>query len=116
MKSEMEKMKPIVSLFLEGLMLVFIFVYSQSSINPETQDAKDSPLKGIVSLHEVAVRSGWSSDNDSKIITQQPSLLAYIFPPVTTDAPRVLLTMSDALSVSSFERNTFYIHAAYNVP
>ncbi len=110
-------MKPIVSLFLEGLMLVFIFVYSQSNIGPDKQDVADSPLKGMVSLHEIMLRSGWSSDDtDGKIITQQPSLLSSVFPPATTDTPRELIAMSDALFISSFERNTFYIHAAYNVP
>ena len=100
MKSEIEKMKPIVSLFLEGLMLVFIFVYSQNNIAPSAHHTDDSPLRGILSFHEVVFLSGWSSESINKQLPQQPTILTNIFPPVTTDETNITLAMSDALSVN----------------
>jgi hypothetical protein len=116
MKSEMEKMKPIVGLFLEGLMLVFIFVYSHNTLTADTQDTHDSPLKNGFSLHEVVIRSGWSSESLSKVIPHLPTILSTIFPPVSRDKASTSIAMCDALSVNSFERNTFYIIASDNVP
>jgi hypothetical protein len=116
MKSEMEKMKPIVGLFLEGLMLVFIFVYSHNTLAVDTQDTHDSPLKNRFSFHEVVIRSGWSSESLSKVAPYLPTILSTIFPPVSIDKASTSIAMCDALSVNSFERNTFYVIAADNVP
>src|SRR5262245_48471320 len=116
MKSDFAKVRPIVGLFLEALMLVFIFVYSHGDFAHQQSDTSDNPpLASILSFHEIVLRSNWSSQSVDHVLSKSQFFFG-LFPPPTMDLPGSVLALSDALSISYFERNIFYVLLSANAP
>jgi hypothetical protein len=115
MKSDLAKFRPMAGLFLESLMLVFIFVYSQGAFAQQPTDTGDMPMKSVLSFHEITLRSHYSSQACDHLLAKFP-VSTSLFPPFAIDLPCTAIALSDALSVGHFERNTFYITSADNAP
>lgn len=115
MKMDIAKVKPVAGFFLEGLMLIFIFVYAQSDFTSiDTED--ELPLKSMMSLHQVAFMSNPSSGSIVKHFSRPllPSGELTTLPPI--DLSGLEIRLSDALSISQSERNNFYVLLTGNAP
>lgn len=115
MKSDIAKYKPVAGLFLEALMLVFIFVYSQGALSQQPTDTGDMPLKSVLSFHEITLRNHFSSHPCDQVLSKFP-IAAGLFPPFARDLSGAALALSKALTVSHFERSIFYVTATDNAP
>jgi hypothetical protein len=115
MKMDIAKVKPVAGFFLEGLMLVFIFVYAQSDFT--SKDTEDElPLKSMTSFNQLAFIGNPSSGAFFKHFSrhQLPSGELTILAPI--DVPGLEIGLSDALSVSHSERNNFYVLLTDHAP
>jgi hypothetical protein len=115
MKSDIAKYKPVAGLFLEALMLVFIFVYSQGALSQQPTDTGDMPLKSVLSFHEITLRNHFSSHACDQVLSKF-QITAGLFPPYARDLSGAALALSKALTVSHFERSIFYVTATDNAP
>jgi hypothetical protein len=115
MKSDIAKYKPVAGLFLEALMLVFIFVYSQGALVQQSTDTDDVPLKSVLSFHEITLRNHFSSHACDQVLSKFP-ISPGLFPPFARDLSGAALALSKALAVSHFERSIFYVTATDNAP
>lgn len=114
MKMDIIKVKPAAGFFLEGLMLIFIFVYAQSDFTAEhTQD--EVPLKSLMSLQQVAFISNPTSGTVSASISRHELSAGEVMLPAV-DVPGLEIGSSDALSISQFERNDFYVLLTDHAP
>lgn len=115
MKGDIAKYKPVAGLFLEALMLVFIFVYSQGALAQQPSDTDDMPMKSMLSFHEITLRNHFSSHACDQVLSKFP-ISSGLFPPYVRDLSSAALALSKALAVSHFERSIFYVTATDNAP
>ena len=114
MKRKLAKVRSIASLFLEVLMLVFIFTCANVSFT-STDTSKDSePFKGFVLRNTIAL-SNSSASQAFYILTKNQIQDNDTFS-LPVDLHGECIALSAALSISQFERNTFYIASADNIP
>lgn len=116
MKMDVAKVKALAGLFLEGLMLVFIFVCSQSDFTAQTACENEAPLDKTSSFHTaVALRTSICTESiyhtfSKSAIASTNVVIRFI------DTPALKLTLSDALLINTYERNSFYVLLRDNAP
>lgn len=115
MKMDIIKVKPAAGFFLEGLMLIFIFVYAQSDFTAEHAQDEVPPLKSLMSLQQVAFIGNPTSGTVSASISRHELSAGEVMLPAI-DVPGLEIGSSDALSISQFERNDFYVLLTDHAP
>jgi hypothetical protein len=116
MKNKFAKVRSIAGLFLEALMIVFIFAYSNGDFvtSNDSSSEEGKPLKGVVLSYTMALTSLPATQTFYILPKNQiPEPLTFSLP---IDVHGICVALSDALSVNQFERNTFYIASADNIP
>ena len=108
MNAELAKVKPIAGLFLEGLMLVFIFVCIHADFSNGKIIEEEFPIHDLTSLHQVAFRSNVASETLHQLIAKHLLTYTQLTLPAV-DFQKLKLTLSNALTISPFERNNFYV-------
>ena len=113
---EVAKVKSLAGLFLEGLMLIFIFVCSQTDFTAKEYGDREDPLGKLTSFHQVAFRTTTLCTESifqafsRHIVASGEYFISFVDPRGLT------LAMSDALSISLSERNNFYVLLRDNAP
>ncbi len=116
MKMDVAKVKALAGLFLEGLMLVFIFVCSQSEFSDKTVSKNHEPFDNkMSSFHAVALRTSICTESIFHSFSRQ-AVASGNFIIRFIDTPVLKLTLSDALLISTYERNSFYVLLRDNAP
>jgi len=100
-------------LFLEALMLVFLFAYAQADLAPERSESSREPLSGMVLSCAIAVPSSSVSQAFHSTPQQVPDHEQVVVP---TALGGICMALSRALYISRFERDTFYIASADAIP
>lgn len=115
MKSKFEKVRSLAGLFLEVLMFVFIFAYSNGNfVASSTVPDEDEPLKSIVLSYTISIAS---QSPPQFFYTLPKALNSSIFSFASTiDFHDTCSALGAALTVGSFERNIFYIISSDNIP
>jgi hypothetical protein len=115
MKMGVATIKSIAGLFLEGLMLVFIFVCSQSDFTANDACNTDAPLGKLTAFHQVAFRMTLCTESIVPVVSRHTVASAnFTFPLI--DLQCLKATLSDALIISPSERNSFYVLLRDNAP
>lgn len=114
MKGYLVNIRPFAGLFLEALMLVFVFAYSQGDWMQQIE-RKETPAKGVASLQEILLRNTPPSQALHPILSLQHVATAS-FPQPANDLASKALALNKALDVVQFERNVFYVNDAFNAP
>lgn len=112
---DVAKVKALAGLFLEGLMLVFIFVCSQSDFTVKTACENQEPLDKMSSFHAVALRTSICTESIFHTFSRQ-AVASGNFIIRFIDTPALKLALSDALLISTYERNSFYVLLRDNAP
>jgi hypothetical protein len=112
MKSKFAKARSMAGLFLEALMLVFLFAYAQADLAPERSEAAGEPLSGMVLSCAIAVPSSSISQAFHSTPQQIPADDQVLLPGLRG----ICMALSRALYISRFERDTFYIASADAIP
>lgn len=115
MKADFTKIKPIAGLFLEALMLVFIFVYSHAEVPSSTSPSKDSPLTSALTSLEIVLRNNESSSGFNQVLPHSLVFMG-LFPSSNYNLPGIKLAWSSALCTHRFIQSNFYLVAAEHVP
>jgi hypothetical protein len=113
MKSKFAKARSMAGLFLEALMLVFLFAYAQADLAPERSEAAGEPLSGMVLSCAIAVPSSSVSQAFHSTPHQVPADDQVMLP---AGLHGICVALSRALYISRFERDTFYIASADAIP
>lgn len=115
MKNKFAKVRSTAGLFLEVLMLIFIFAYANGNFEARSaHDNEQQPLKSVVLSYSMALSAHSPSlpfDNNSK--NQIPPIKVFFS---SIDLHGTCVTLSKSFRVSSSERNIFYIASADNIP
>lgn len=114
MKRDLAKIRSIASLFLEVLMLVFIFAYVDENVETSDTSDKENSSAGIV-LKDIVARPATSLFHPSLTFSKHQIQRCDLFS-LPAAVHGGCLAIKEALSVGQFERNTFYIASADNVP
>lgn len=116
MKMEVAKVKSLTGLFLEGLMLIFIFVCSQTDFTAKDSGDRDDPMGKLTSFHQVAFRTNTLCTESifhafsRHAVASREYIISFI------DPQSLKLALSDALWISLSERNNFYVLLRDNAP
>jgi hypothetical protein len=115
MKNKFAKVRSTAGLFLEALMLVFIFAYANGNFEARAStDSEQPPLKSVVLSYSMAISAHSLSLPFDNISKNQVSPIKVLF--ASIDLHGTCVTLSKSLRVGSSERNTFYIASADNIP
>jgi hypothetical protein len=113
MKSKFAKVRSMAGLFLEALMLVFLFAYAQGDLAAERSEAAGEPLSEMVLNCAIAVPTSSVSQAFHSTPPQIPFQDQVILP---AGLQGICVALSRALYISRFERDTFYIASADAIP
>src|SRR5262245_21596668 len=102
MKSKFAKARSMAGLFLEALMLVFLFAYAQADLAPERSEAASEPLSGMVLSCAIAVPSSSVSQAFQSTPHQIPDHAQVVIP---SGLGGICVALSRALYISRFERD-----------
>jgi hypothetical protein len=115
MKNKFAAARSTASLFLEALMLVFIFAYANGDFeaSDEVYDHHREPLKGVVLSYTMAL--------SAHSVSQPLDIVKHLVPAIKVSFSRidlygVCVALSKARYASHAERSTFYIASADNIP
>lgn len=115
MKNKFAKVRSTAGLFLEVLMLVFIFAYANGNFEAHAEAGHEKPpLKSVVLSYSMALSVHSLSLPFHSISKNQIPAIKILFAPIDFHAHSALLSKS--LQVSPSERNVFYIASADNIP
>jgi hypothetical protein len=115
MKMDAAKIKALAGLFLEGLMLVFIFVCSQSDFAVNNASKQEEPFDKMSSFHAVALRTSICTESIFHTFSRH-AFTSGNFTIRFIDTPAIKLALSEALLISTYERNSFYVLLRDNAP
>src|SRR5688572_4655842 len=115
MENKFAAVRSVAGLFLEALMLVFIFAYANGDfeVNGEAHHQGSEPLKGVVLSYTMAI-STHSVSHPWDIVKHLVSAIKIPFARV--DCYSVSVALRKAWCASHVERNTFYVASADNIP
>jgi hypothetical protein len=116
MKMEVAKVKSLAGLFLEGLMLIFIFVCSQSDFTANDNGNREDPLGKLTSFHQVAFRTTTLCIASIFHTFSRHAAASGEYIISFIDPQGIKLALSDALWISLSERNNFYVLLRDNAP
>ena len=100
-------------LFLEALMLVFLFAYAQADLAAEPSETAGEPLNGVVLSCAITVPTSSISQAFHSTPHQLPEDVRLVMP---ASLQGICVALSRALYISRFERDTFYIASADAIP
>ncbi len=115
MKNKFAKVRSMAGLFLEVLMLIFIFAYANGNFEAHAEkDSGQAPLKSVVLSYSMALSVHSLSLPSDNISKNQVPAIRVLFAAI--DFHGASATLNKSLYVGSSERNTFYIASADNIP
>lgn len=108
MKMGVARVKALAGLFLEGLMLVFIFVCSQADFTAENTADADEPAGKFSYFHQVAVRTTLYTESGFHTFSRNAIAVGEFIIPIIK-IPALKQVVDQALLISPYERNSFYV-------